>query len=107
MKQLNLFLSLILILVMGTAASAQTVDDVISKATAAMGGQSAIDGVKSLRMSMTGTAMGGETGMEILIVKPNNKMIKMTINGMEVALVHDSVEGSIIEVNSLSRSRDR
>ena len=84
MKKLNLFLSLILILVMGTAASAQTVDDVISKATAAMGGQSAIDGVKSLRMSMTGTFMGGESGMEILIVKPNNKMIKMTINGMEI-----------------------
>ncbi len=84
MKKLNLFMSLILILMMGTAASAQTVDDVISKATAAVGGQSAIDGVKSLRLTMTGTFMGGESGMEILIVKPNSKMIKMTINGMEI-----------------------
>lgn len=84
MKNLNLLLSLILILVMGTAASAQTVDDVISKATAAVGGQSAIDGVKSLRMSLAGTFMGEESGMEILIVKPNNKMIKMTFNGMEI-----------------------
>ncbi len=54
MRKLNFFLSLILILVMGTAASAQTVDDVISKATAAVGGQSAIDAVKSLRMNISG-----------------------------------------------------
>ncbi|MCK4538205.1 MAG: hypothetical protein KAV42_05345 [Candidatus Krumholzibacteria bacterium] len=84
MKKLNLFLSLILILVMGTAASAQTVDDVISKATAAIGGQSAIDAVKSIRMTMTGTLMGGESSMEVLIVKPNCKMIKSTIQGMEI-----------------------
>lgn len=69
---------------MGTAASAQTVDDVISKATAAIGGQSAIDAVKSIRMTMTGTLMGGESSMEVLIVKPNCKMIKSTIQGMEI-----------------------
>ena len=67
MKKLNLFLSLILILVMGTAASAQTVDDVISKATVAMGGQSAIDAVKSLRMKMTGTLMDKEIEMEVVV----------------------------------------
>ncbi len=77
---------------MATAASAQTVDDVISKATAAMGGQSAIDGVKSLKMSMTGTFMGGESGMEILIVKPNTKMIKMTINDMEIVTATDGTD---------------
>lgn len=84
MKNLNVILSLILVLVMGTIASAQTVDDVICKATEAMGGQSAIDGVKSLKVSMTGTFMGGESGMEFFIEKPNKKMIKMIVNGMEV-----------------------
>ncbi|MBU8869679.1 MAG: hypothetical protein KOO60_02280 [Gemmatimonadales bacterium] len=84
MKKLNLFLSLILILVMGTAASAQTVDDVISKATAAMGGQSAIDGVKSLKMSMTGTLQDKEIEFEVTILKPNNKMIKMNIMDMDI-----------------------
>jgi hypothetical protein len=38
MKKLNLFLSVILVLIMGSVASAQTVDDIISKATASMGG---------------------------------------------------------------------
>lgn len=68
MKKLNLFLSLILILMIGPLASAQTVDDVISKATAAMGGQSAIDAVKSIRMKISGTYMGEEVEMEITIV---------------------------------------
>jgi hypothetical protein len=52
MKKLNVFLSLILILMIGTAASAEAVNDVISQATAAMGGQSAIDDVKSLKMNI-------------------------------------------------------
>jgi len=86
MRKLNLFLSSILILVIGTAASAQTVDDVISKATAAMGGQSAIDAVKSLRMNISGTYMGEEVEMEVAIVKPDNKLIRMNIKalGMDV-----------------------
>ena len=86
MRKLNLFLSLILILVTGTAASAQTVDDVISKADAAVGGQSAIDAVKSLRMKISGTYMGEEVEMEMAVVKPNYKLIRMNIKalGMDV-----------------------
>ena len=72
---------------MGTAASAQTVDDVISKATAAMGGQSAIDGVKSLRMNMTGTLQDKEIEMEVTILKPNNKMIKMKYLDMDMEII--------------------
>jgi hypothetical protein len=92
MKKLNLFLPLILILVMGTAASAQTVDDVIARATTAIGGQSAIDGVKSIRMKMTGTFMGKETEMEVAIVKPNCKMIKSFIYDMEIITATDGTD---------------
>jgi hypothetical protein len=86
MNKLNVLfpLILILILVLGTAASAQTVDDVISKATTAIGGQSAIDAVKSIRMTMTGTNLDKEIAMEVAIVKPNYKMIKMNIFDIEI-----------------------
>gem|GEM_PF-2749257 len=84
MKKLKTFCSLIVILVMGTVAGAQTIEDVIAKATAAMGGQEAIDAVKSLRMDMTGTYMGKEMSMEMAILKPNHKMIKMNIMDMDI-----------------------
>ncbi len=87
MNKLNLFLSLILILVMGTAASAQTVDDVIAKADAAMGGQSAIDAIKSLKMNISGTYMGEEVEMEMAVVKPNNKLIRMNIKALSVDVI--------------------
>lgn len=67
---------------MGTAATAQTVDDVIAKADAAVGGQSAIDGIKSLRMSISGTYMGEEVEMEMAVVKPNYKLIRMNIKAL-------------------------
>jgi len=84
MKKLNLLLSLILILVTGAVATAQTVDDVIAKATAAMGGQSAIDAVKSLKMDIAGTYMGQEVEMEIAILKPNSKLIRMNLLALGV-----------------------
>ena len=111
MNKLNSILSLILILVLGTTANAQTVDDVISKATAAMGGQAAIDGVKSLKMSMTGTFMGGESGMEVIIVKPNYKMIKMTVHGMEIISATNgtdywrSQKGQVMDMTAAAREQ--
>jgi len=84
MKKLTLFVAVMLVLVVGTVAGAQTVDDVISKANAAMGGQSAIDAVKSLKMNMTGTYLGQEMGMEMAILKPNCKLIAMNIMDMDV-----------------------
>lgn len=111
MKKLNLFLSLILILVMGTAASAQTVDDVIAKATAAIGGQSAVDAVKSIRMNMTGTYMGDATTMEIAIVKPNFKMIKMNILGMDITTATDGTDywrsqsGKVVDMTDAAREQ--
>ena len=85
---------MILILVIGTAASAQTVDDVISKADAARGGQSAIDAVKSLRMKISGTYMGEEVEMEMAVVKPNYKLIRMNIKalGMDVLSATDGTD---------------
>lgn len=86
MKKLNLFLSLIVILMIGTLASAQTVDDLIAKSTAAMGGQSAIDAVKSIRMKISGTYLGGEVEMEVNIEKPDKKWSSMSFKalGMEI-----------------------
>ena len=84
MKKLNLFLSLILILMMGIVASAQTVDDMISKATAAMGSQSAIDAIKSIRMNISGTYLGKEVEMEVAIVKPDKKLIRMNIKALNM-----------------------
>lgn len=111
MKKLNLFLSSILILVIGTAASAQTVDDVIAKATVAMGGQSAIDAVKSIRMKMTGTYLGKETEMEIAIVKPNCKRIKMNIPDMEIVSATNGTDywvsqmGQVMDMPASSREQ--
>ena len=92
MRKLSLFLSLTLVLVMGTTASAQTVDDVIAKATAAIGGQSALDAVKSTRMNMTGTLMGKEVEMEITTLKPNCKMIKMNFSDMNIVSVMNGTD---------------
>ena len=60
MKKVKLFLSMILILIIGTTASAQTVDDMISKATAAMGGQSAIDAIKSIKIKISALTWVGK-----------------------------------------------
>ena len=84
MKKVKLFLSMILILIIGTTANAQTVDDMISKATAAMGGQSAIDAIKSIKMDISGTYMGKEVEMEVAILKPDNKFIRMNITSLNV-----------------------
>ncbi len=92
MRKRSSFLALILILVMGAAASAQTVDDVITKATAAIGGQSALDAVKSIRLNMTGTLMGKEVEMEIMTLKPDCKMIKMSFSGMNIVSATDGTD---------------
>ena len=84
MKKLNKFLYLILILMMGTVASGQTVEDMISKSTAAMGGQSAIDAVKSIRMNISGTYMGKDVEMDVVIVKPDRKLVRMSIKALNI-----------------------
>lgn len=87
MKKLNLFLPMIVILMMGTVASAQTIDDMITKADAALGGQSAIDAIKSLKMNISGTYMGEEVEMEVAIVKPHTKLIRMNIKALGVDVI--------------------
>ena len=83
MKKLNFYLSIVLILVTGSVVTAQTIDDVISKADAAMGGKAAIDEIKSLKIAIKGTAMGKEATMKVLIMKPTCKLIQMSMSGLE------------------------
>ena len=92
MKKLALYAAVFLVLVMATVASARTVDDVISRATAAMGGQSAIDAVRSLEMNMTGTYLGKAVGMEMAILKPDCKLIGMNLMGMEIVSATDGAD---------------
>lgn len=88
------FLWLLVAGLAGTAAFAQTADELIEKSIQASGGREKMDTVKSVRMTGKMTmAQGMEAPMVIETVEPNKIRMEMTFQGMTMIQAYDGQKG--------------
>lgn len=78
----------------GTAAFAQTADELVEKSIQAQGGREKIDAVKSARMTgKLAMGQGMEAPMVIETVEPNKIRMEMTFQGMTMIQAYDGKSG--------------
>lgn len=78
----------------GTAAFAQTAEELIEKSIQAQGGREKIEAVKSARMTgKMAMGQGMEAPMVIETVEPNKVRVEMTFQGMTMIQAYDGKSG--------------
>lgn len=92
MRKIRVSLACLLILAVAVMASAQTVDDVINRATNAAGGKAAYDQIKSIKMKMNGAVMGMTMDMTMQMVKPNMIRNDVMVMGQQMIQATDGTD---------------
>jgi outer membrane lipoprotein-sorting protein len=87
-------LALILGWTLAAPAAAQTVDEIITKNVAAVGGLERIKGIKTVRMTGTMTMGPGiEAPIVMEVKRPNAMRLDITVQGMVVSQAYDGKKG--------------
>jgi hypothetical protein len=87
-------LALILGWTLAAPAAAQTVDEIITKNVAAVGGLERIKGIKTVRMTGKMTMGPGiEAPIVMEVKRPNAMRLDITVQGMVVSQAYDGKKG--------------
>ncbi|MBC7863691.1 MAG: hypothetical protein IAF38_12000 [Bacteroidia bacterium] len=97
----KIIFSSILLFLFASTLSAQTVDEVIDKHIAALGGKEKLKSVKSVRMTLKGRAQGFEFPVEMVSKKNSGVKTVTTIQGMKMIQCYDENTKSGWAVNPM------
>lgn len=93
MKYVKSFLALLFLLALSVNINAQTVDDVINKHVAALGGLDNINKIKSVRFTGTFSGMGADIPVTITIKGKDKIKMDMNFQGMSMVQAYDGTIG--------------
>jgi outer membrane lipoprotein-sorting protein len=93
MKKHHIALAGILVLCMVSLVSAQTLEDVITRAANAMGGMQKLENINTMTMKMRGTMRGAmEMQMTMYTMKPGMYRMEMDMMGQHMVTVSDGTD---------------
>jgi len=96
MKTLKAFLVVVVVLLVSATALAQTADEVIDRAVAALGGREAFASVSTMIYEATGTMSMGPRPMDLemtsYIMRPNMFRVEMNMMGMDMVMGSDGTD---------------
>lgn len=100
----TLVLALGALVLLSTAASALTADEVVAKALAANGGQAALDAINTQKATGKVMTQGLEIAMTMTYARPGRMRVDATVMGMTIVQCFDGTGGW--SVNPMSGSQD-
>lgn len=96
MKTKIIYLIVLLSLIFTVRVYSQTIDEVLSKYTEAIGGRSSWDSVKTLKFSGYSTLMGMDIPFTQYVKRPGLWMIEIQVQGTKIIQAYDGTDGWMI-----------
>jgi hypothetical protein len=104
MRHLKSLLAILFLFAFSFSANSQTVDEVINKHIAAMGGLDKVMGIKTLKVTGTFSGMGAEIPVSMTIKRDHKFRMDLSFQGMTMVQACDGTTGW--SINPFSGKKD-